>query len=114
MWDTGNNFLASFPVIFFLSSMILRFRNDNTCYHLCNTKMITCGIFQHMDLDLWLFKNKITKKEFARTLNISRGYLQHVLFGRSIASPQLAKKVYRSTGGKVKMKTRKEIDNWDK
>jgi len=54
-----------------------------------------------MDLDYWLFKNKITKTDFARTIGISRGHLQGVISGKLKPSIKLAKKIEEATNGKV-------------
>lgn len=54
-----------------------------------------------MDLDYWLFKNKITKTDFAKTLGISRGHLQGVISGKLSPSVKLAKKIEEATEGKV-------------
>ena len=67
-----------------------------------------------MELDMWLFKNKISKTEFAKTIHVNRAYLHHLLSGLAIPSRDLAKKIYRITGAKVKMKTHKKIEDWDK
>ena len=67
-----------------------------------------------MRLDVWLTLHRISKKDFASSLGIHRGALHHILSGNRLASIKLAKKIYRATGGKVKVKTLKQISHWDK
>jgi len=54
-----------------------------------------------MKLDLWLFMNKITKKNFAETLKVSRGHLQEIVSGKRKPSVKLAKKIEELTEGNV-------------
>ena len=54
-----------------------------------------------MKLDEYLFRVKMTKKEFAEKVGISRGYLQHLLSGIKNPSVKLAKKIEEATRGKV-------------
>lgn len=54
-----------------------------------------------MKLDLWLFMNKITKKDFAARLQVSRGHLQEIVSGKRKPSVKLAKKIEELTEGKV-------------
>jgi transcriptional regulator with XRE-family HTH domain len=54
-----------------------------------------------MKLAEYLFRMKMTKKDFAEKLGISRGHLQHILSGTKNPSIKLAKKIEEETGGKV-------------
>jgi len=54
-----------------------------------------------MKLDLWLFLNKITKKDFAIQLGVSRGHLQEIVSAKRTPSIKLAKKIEEITQGKV-------------
>lgn len=54
-----------------------------------------------MKLDLWLFMNRITKKDFAARLNVSRGHLQEIVSGKRKPSVKLAKQIEELTQGKV-------------
>ena len=54
-----------------------------------------------LKLDEYLFKTKMTKKDFAEKLGISRGHLQHILSGTKNPSVKLAKQIEEATGGKV-------------
>jgi transcriptional regulator with XRE-family HTH domain len=54
-----------------------------------------------MRLSEYLFRMKMTKKDFAEKLGISRGHLQHILSGIKNPSVKLAKKIEDETGGKV-------------
>ncbi len=54
-----------------------------------------------MRLDLWLFLNKTTKKDFAKEIGISRGHLQEIVSGKRRPSIKLAKKIEELTEGKV-------------
>lgn len=55
-----------------------------------------------MDLALWLFKNKILKKDFAKILGVHPFYVSHILSGFRVASENLAKRIEKHTGGEVK------------
>lgn len=65
-----------------------------------------------MDLNEWLFKNKVSKVDFAKRLKINRQYLHHVMSGRAIPSRALALDIYTATQGRVKMDTHKKIKEW--
>ncbi|MEK7339172.1 MAG: helix-turn-helix transcriptional regulator [Candidatus Rhabdochlamydia sp.] len=54
-----------------------------------------------MKLAEYLFRMKMTKKDFAEKLGISRGHLQHILSGTKNPSVKLAKKIEEETRGKV-------------
>jgi len=59
-----------------------------------------------MKLDEYLFRKKISKKDFADQLGISRGHLQHILSGSKNPSIKLARQIEEITKGKV---TKEEI-----
>lgn len=59
-----------------------------------------------MNLDEYLWRNKISRVDFAKELEISRSHLQQILAGSRNASIKLARKIEEITGGKV---TKEEV-----
>jgi len=54
-----------------------------------------------MSLDEYLWRNKISRTDFAKLLGVSRSHLQQILSGNRNASIKLAKKIEEVTQGKV-------------
>ena len=54
-----------------------------------------------MWIDEWIFKEGITKAEFARRVGISRVYLTSIISGRKRGSPDVAKRIRDMTNGEV-------------
>lgn len=54
-----------------------------------------------MDLDEYLWRNKISRTDFAAKVEISRSHLQQILSRKRNPSINLAKKIEEITKGKV-------------
>lgn len=54
-----------------------------------------------MDLQTYLAKNRISRSNFAKILEIHRVYFQHLLSGRHPITHSMAEKIIRATGGEV-------------
>ena len=54
-----------------------------------------------MGLDEYLWRNKISRTDFALLIGISRSYLQQILSRKRNPSVKLAKKIEEVTEGKV-------------
>jgi DNA-binding transcriptional regulator YdaS (Cro superfamily) len=54
-----------------------------------------------MELDEYLFRNKITKTSFADKIGVHRNYLHQILRKERAPSPQLAIKIEKETNGAV-------------
>ncbi len=54
-----------------------------------------------MNLDEYLWRNKITKQDFANQIGISRGHIHQLINGTRSPSAKLAKKIEEATGGEV-------------
>lgn len=59
-----------------------------------------------MDLDEYLWRNKISRTDFAVQIKISRSHLQQILSRKRNPSVKLAKKIEEITDGKV---TKEEV-----
>lgn len=63
-----------------------------------------CGV--RMDLDEYLWRNKISRTDFAAKIGISRSHLQQILSKKRNPSVKLAKKIEEITEEKV---TKEEV-----
>ena len=63
-----------------------------------------------MELDEWLFKNKMTQKDFANALEIDREHLGRIANKRLKPGKRLARDIVLATKGQV---TEKELMNID-
>lgn len=85
----------------------LKVDGDHRCYVCKNydyyaiLHFFMCSEVFLMKLDEYLFRNKLSRTDFAEQLGISRGHLQHILNGSRRPSVPLAKKIQEITEGKV-------------
>jgi DNA-binding transcriptional regulator YdaS (Cro superfamily) len=54
-----------------------------------------------MKLDEYLFRSKISKKDFALKIGVSREHIHAMISGKRQPSPKLAKKIQDATKGEV-------------
>ena len=71
--------------------------------------MLTCvdnssqhGVNKKMKLREWLYRARITIKDFSTSLEIDRSYLHMLMRGDRIPSDELMIKITQATSGKVK------------
>lgn len=54
-----------------------------------------------MLLDEWLFKERLSNKEFAGMVDVNRNYMGMIVTGRIAPGPKLIKAIVKKTGGEV-------------
>ena len=54
-----------------------------------------------MDLDEYLFRNRISQTDFAKELGVTRNHFGEIVRGRRTPSVKLAKKIEKLTKGEV-------------
>lgn len=57
-----------------------------------------------MNLNEWLFRKHISKKDFAELIGYNRTYLHHILAGLRPPSARMIIRVLEATEGQVKLK----------